>query len=86
MITDFETGALSLTSSQSGKFDDDPDFSYETKSDTGDVQGITRLTVTIRWQERNVDQSFALVRLMRSASATSTSSSSSSTTPSTTPR
>lgn len=81
VITDFETGSLSLTSSQSGTFDDDPDFSYETKSETGDVQGITRLTVTIRWQERNVDQSFVLVRLMRSATTTATSSSSSSTTP-----
>jgi len=83
MITDFETGALSLTSSQGGQFDDDADFSYETKSETGDVTGITKLTVTIRWQERNVDQSFTLVRLMRSASG-ATKSSGSTTTPSTT--
>lgn len=85
VITDFETGALSLTSSQSGKFDDDPDFSYETKSETPDnssVANLSKLTVTILWQERNVDQSFVLVRLMRSGSGTTTSSSG--TTPSTT--
>ena len=82
VITDFETGALSATSSQSGKFDDEPDFSYETKNETGDVTNLTKLTVTILWQERNVDQSFVLVRLLRSGSGTTTSSST--TTPSTT--
>ena len=86
MITDFETGALSLTSSQGGQFDDDADFSYETKSETGDVTGITKLTVTIRWQERNVDQSFTLVRLMRSASGATTSSGSTTTPSTTTPK
>ena len=84
VITDFETGALSLTASQNGSFEDDADFTYETRTETGDVQGITKLTVSIRWQERNVDQSFVLVRLMRSASGTTTSSSSGTT--STTPR
>ncbi|MBV8878890.1 MAG: prepilin-type N-terminal cleavage/methylation domain-containing protein [Planctomycetaceae bacterium] len=73
VITDYETGVFSLTSSQSGKFDDDPDFSYETKIETGDVQGLTKLTVTVLWQERNVDQSYALVRLMRSGSGTASS-------------
>lgn len=82
VITDFETGALSLTSSQNGTFEGDEDFSYETKAETGDVTGITKLTVTIRWQERNVDQSYSLVRLMRSGSGTA--SAGSTTTPSTT--
>jgi prepilin-type N-terminal cleavage/methylation domain-containing protein len=86
VITDFETGALSLTSSQSGSFDDEPDFKYETTSETGNLENLTKLTVTIRWEERNAEQSYVLVRLMRSSSGTTTSSSSgSTTTPSTTP-
>jgi len=87
VITDFETGALSVTSSQSGQFDDEPDFSYETKSETPDnttLTDLTKLTVTILWQERNVDQSYVLVRLMRYESGTA-GTSGSTTTPSTTP-
>jgi prepilin-type N-terminal cleavage/methylation domain-containing protein len=84
VITDAETGFLSITSSQSGKFDDDPDFTYETTSETGDVTGITKLTVTILWQERNVDQTYVLVRLMRSGTGTGTSTTTP-TTPTTTP-
>lgn len=72
VITDFESGAQSATGNQSGKFDDDPDFSYETKSETGDVTGLTKLTVTILWQERNVDQTFVLVRLLRTSNGTTT--------------
>ena len=76
VIADFESGSQSATSTQSGKFDDDPDFTYETKSETGDVTGITKLTVTILWQERNVDQSFVLVRLLRTSNTAATTSSS----------
>ena len=84
VVTDFETGLLSLSSTQSGKFDDDPDFSFETRSDTGSLTGLTQLTVTVKWQERNQDRTFVLVRLMKdrpATTSTSTSSSSSSTTP-----
>jgi prepilin-type N-terminal cleavage/methylation domain-containing protein len=83
VIADFEAGSQSATSNQSGKFDDDPDFSYETKSETGDVTGITKLTVTILWQERNVDQTFVLVRLLRTSNGT-TGTTTTTTTPSTT--
>ncbi|HZE95770.1 MAG TPA: prepilin-type N-terminal cleavage/methylation domain-containing protein [Planctomycetota bacterium] len=86
VVTDFETGTLSLTSSQGGKFDDDSDFTYETKTESTDITGLTKLTITIHWQERNVDTSYVLVRLMRSSSGTTTpSSSGSTTTPTTTP-
>ncbi len=87
VITDLETGVLQSTSSQSGKFDDDPDFGYETKSETVDLTGLSKVTVTITWQERNVDQSFVLVRLLRTSNtAATTSSSGTTTTPSTTPK
>jgi prepilin-type N-terminal cleavage/methylation domain-containing protein len=94
VITDFETGQLPLTGNQSGTFDDEPDFTYETVSDpaststTGTVTGLTQLTVTIKWQERNTDRTFVVVRLMKdrpstttTTSGTATGSSSSSTTP-----
>ncbi len=89
VITDFETGQLSLTGNQSGSFEDEPDFSYETTSETstgslttGTVTGLTQLTVTIKWQERNQDRTYVVVRLMKdrptSSAATSTTGSSSS--------
>ncbi len=85
VITDFETGRLSLGSSQSGVFDDEPDFKFEATSQTGSLTGLNQLTVTIRWQERNQDRSYEVVRLMKDRPTTTDSSSSSTTTPSTTP-
>jgi len=87
VMTDFETGFMSVTSNQNGSFDDEPDFTYETTSEAPDnttLTDLTKLTVTIHWQERNVDQSYVLVRLMRSESG-NTGTSGSTTTPSTTP-
>lgn len=76
VLTEFETGAFSLTSSQNGSFEDDPDFTYETKSETGEVSGLTQLKITIKWKERNQDQKYELVRLMRERPQTSTTSTS----------
>ena len=84
VLTDFETGALTAGSTQSGTFDDDPDFSYETQFAMGEVTGLTKITVTVKWKERNDDRKYELVRLLRDRTSTTTSSSSSSTT--TTPK
>lgn len=92
VITDLETGYLPSSSNQSGKFDDDPDFSYETKVETPDLlgtspDGLSKITVTVTWQERNSDQTFELVRLLRTSNKTAATSSSGATTaPSTTPK
>lgn len=64
LITDFETGALTLTQSHAGPFDDAPDYSYETKSESGDP-GLTLLTVTVTWDERNQPRTYVLTRLLR---------------------
>jgi prepilin-type N-terminal cleavage/methylation domain-containing protein len=75
VITDFELGALDLSSNQGGGFDDEPDFSYETTSEvptspgtTTDgityTTGLTLLTVTIKWDDRSRERTFALTRLM----------------------
>lgn len=79
ILTEYETGALTVGSTQSGSFDDDPDFSYETKFSTGEVTGLTKLTVVVKWKERNDDRTYELVRLLRDRTATTTTSSSSTT-------
>jgi len=81
VLTEYETGALTVGTTQTGSFDDDPDFSYETKFSTGDVTGLTKVTIVVKWKERNDDRMYELVRLMRDRTQTSTSSSSGTTTP-----
>ena len=85
VITDFETGTLSADSSQTGSFEDDADFSFETKSETTELTGLNKLTVTVKWQERNQDREYVLVRLLRSGSGTASTGTSSSGTKTTTP-
>jgi prepilin-type N-terminal cleavage/methylation domain-containing protein len=70
VITDFETGTISVDASQTGSFEDDADFSYETRSETTDLTGLNKITVTVKWKERNQDREYVLVRLMRSGSGT----------------
>ncbi len=70
VITDFETGVLTPDTNQSGSFDDEPDFSYETTSETTDLTGLNKLTVTVKWKERNQDREYVLVRLLRSGTGT----------------
>jgi len=83
VLTDFETGALTAGSTQSGAFNDDPDFSYETQFSTGEVTGLTKITIIVRWKERNDDRKYELVRLLRDRTSTTTTTapSSSPTTP-----
>lgn len=83
VITDLETGAVSADGNQSGSFEDEPDFTYQTTSETGEVTGLNKLTVTVKWQERNQDREYVLVRLLRSGSGTTSTTTP---TPSTTPK
>ena len=86
VITDLETGYLPSDTNQNGTFDDEPDFTYDTLSETPDfttVSNLMKVTVNIRWKERNVEQTFVLVRLLRTGWTTGTTGST--TTPSTTP-
>jgi hypothetical protein len=83
VITDLETGFLDTTTNQNGTFDDEPDFTYDTTVETTDLTNLNKVTVAVRWKERNVDQSFSLVRLFRNGSTAGTTGST--TTPSTTP-
>jgi len=95
VVTDLETGFLPSDSNQNGSYDDEPDFTYETLSETYDspsgsltLTNLMKVTVTVHWQERNVDQTFVLVRLLRTGSASGSAGGAAtpSTTPSTTPK
>ena len=81
VITDLETGAVSADGSQSGAFEDEPDFTYQTASETGAVTGLNKITVTVKWQERNQDREYVLVRLLRTGSGTTSTTPTPSTTP-----
>jgi len=83
VITDFELGVLDLSSNQGGTFDDEPDFTYQTRSDvpvpsgtTTDgiiyTTGLTQLTVDINWDDRGRVRSYSVTRLMLARPATST--------------
>jgi len=64
VLTNFETGELSLNQSQSLSFEDDEDFTCETVSESY-VTGVTQLTIRIKWEERGEERTYELVRLMR---------------------
>ncbi len=64
VLTDFETGELSLTQSQSLSFEDDEDFTCETVSESY-ATGVTQLTIRIKWDERGQERTYELIRLMR---------------------
>ena len=80
VLTDFETGQLSAGSGQNGSFDDEPDFSFESKSETGEVAGLVKLTITVKWQERNQDRTYVLTRLLRERTTTGTTTGTTTTT------
>ena len=83
VITDLEIGAVSADGNQSGGFEDEPDFTYQTTSETGEVTGLNKITVTVKWQERNQDREYVLVRLLRTGSGTTSTTTPA---PSTTPK
>ena len=86
VITGFELGLLDLSSNQAGGFDDDPDYTYETTSEvptpsgtTTDgityTTGLTKLTVTIKCDDRGRERTYTLTRLMRARPSTTSNSS-----------
>lgn len=64
VLTDFETGELSLQQSQSLTFDEEEGFTAETISEAY-AEGVTHLTIRIRWEERGQERLYEIVRLMR---------------------
>ena len=69
ILADIETGELAADASASGKFDEEPDFSWTLKSDD-DEPGLRLLTVTVSWTERAEKRDYVLTRLYRERTAT----------------
>lgn len=65
VLTDFETGELSLNQSQAPPLEDDVEFTCETSSEPYEITGVTLLTIRIKWEERGQERVYELVRLMR---------------------
>jgi type II secretory pathway pseudopilin PulG len=70
VISNLETGELPLSQSNSGSFEDEPGFAYETTTDSytdslGPVTGLNAVTITIRWKEREAPREYVLSRLLR---------------------
>jgi prepilin-type N-terminal cleavage/methylation domain-containing protein len=71
VMTDRETGELTSSGRSSGSFDDEPDFSYETRSETYET-GVELFTVTVIWDERGQERTYELLRLFRERTTTTT--------------
>ncbi len=69
VVVDLETAALPLDRGESGAFQDEPDFAWQTDS-VADEPGLVLVTVTVRWIERNQERAYVLTRLMRQRTAT----------------
>jgi prepilin-type N-terminal cleavage/methylation domain-containing protein len=69
LLVDLETGEIPIDSSRAGKFDDEPGFSWDVRSEP-DEPGLRYLTVTVRWTDRVDERSFVLVRLLRERTQT----------------
>jgi hypothetical protein len=64
VMADLETGELAVDSSSTGKFTDEPDFSWSVTSDV-DEPGLRLLRVEVTWSERGETRTYALARLLR---------------------
>ena len=85
VIAGLETGEITLTSTSSQSFDDEPTFLYDIQYDQDpDYTTLDDVTVTVRWKEQEQERTFVLMRILRDPTATA--STSSTTTPPATPK
>ncbi len=64
-MADLEAGIIALNVGTSGTIDGTEDWKYAVENATTTTTGLTQVTVTITWKERNEDRTYSLVRLMR---------------------
>lgn len=65
-MAEAEAGILSTQTSSSGSFEPDrPDFSWTLEPESTTTTGLSKLTLTITWKEREEEITFALTRLMK---------------------
>ncbi|HKS17244.1 MAG TPA: type II secretion system minor pseudopilin GspI [Planctomycetota bacterium] len=64
-MAEVEAGIISTQSSATGTFEPErPDFSWKTDVETTTVTGLTKLTLTVTWKEREEERTFVLTRLL----------------------
>jgi len=64
-MTEIDLGIVSTQSSGSGTFEpEQPDYAWKTEVETTTVTGLTKLTLTVTWKEREEERTFVLTRLI----------------------
>jgi type II secretion system protein I len=64
-MVELETGILSASASGSGTFEPEhPDYSWTAEPESTLTTGLSKITVTVTWKEREQERTFVLTRLM----------------------
>jgi prepilin-type N-terminal cleavage/methylation domain-containing protein len=69
VIAGYESGERTAGQADSGKFDDEPDFPWEARSETRE-QNLVELVVAVTWRDRELDRRFEVRRLLRQRTQT----------------
>ena len=65
-MAEIEAGIVPFTAGANGTFEleGEPDYSWTLTPESTATTGLTKLTLTVKWKERNEDCTFDLVRLI----------------------
>lgn len=65
-MAEIEEGIVSTTSSSSGTFEPErPDFTWTVEPESTVTTGLSKVTLTVLWKEREQEITFVLTRLMK---------------------
>lgn len=65
-MAEIEAGIISTQTSASGTFEPErPDFTWTMEPESTSVTGLSKITLTVLWKERDEETTFALTRLMK---------------------
>jgi len=65
-MAEVEAGIVSVTSSASGTFEpEQPDFKWSMAPETTDITGLSKITLTVTWEERGQERTYVLTRLFK---------------------
>ena len=69
-IAELESGILSTQAGSSGTFEPEhPDYAWTVEPESTTTTGLSKITVTVTWKEREQERTFVLTRLMRESSS-----------------
>jgi type II secretion system protein I len=65
-MAEIEEGIVSMSSSSSGTFEPErPDFTWTVEPESTVTTGLSKVTLTVLWKEREQEITFVLTRLMK---------------------